>query len=285
MALKRSEVELISLTKIEPNPFQPRKIFKDEDIKDLAESIKSIGLVQKPTVIPKVDENMRPIEGEYYLIAGERRLRAYKKLAEETGEREYRAIEAIVIPVDQFPDKNSYEMRLILDSFVENIDRVDLTPVEKAEAILEIQKKTGRTYKQIGEDIGKSEGYIKNMISTYKKLTEEEREEVKKKKYGTRKINELIAKKRPQKPKKQPVVGGNDKHIGETSKEAQTGSQGGSGVFNTALDGADEDYESLTSDQKFERLSLFLEKLLKTEDMNEKLSFITEFVTDYAEEK
>lgn len=279
MALARSKIDAINLDNIEPNPFQPRKVFDGEKIREMADSIKANGLLQKITIIPKMDDKFRPVEDKYYIISGERRFRAYTLLAEEEG-LEYRAIEAVIETIENL-DPEGYEQKLMVDALLENIDRVDLTPVEKAEAIKNIQDKTGKTYKDIAEIMGKSEGTVKNLMSTYNQLSPEEREIVKKEKLGARKIKEMIDKKRPQKPSEVLKRGGVG-HSNPTPEKMNPGASGDVVEDSKSEVLIEENLEGLTSDQKFERLSIYLSELLGTESMDEKLSFVTEFVSDYA---
>lgn len=193
MSLKRTEVKLIHLDYLEPNPYQPRQEFNDEELNELAESIKKNGLLQKITVLPKVDDEFNIIPDKYYILAGERRVRAYKLLYKSTGEREYSAIEALVDNIGKL-DPENYRARLMISSLAENLNRKDLTPVEKAEAIKKIQKETGQTYKQIGVQLGYKESYIKKIVSITNKLTDKQKEKVKKEKLGGDKIAEMTKK-------------------------------------------------------------------------------------------
>jgi ParB family transcriptional regulator, chromosome partitioning protein len=108
----------IPLSKIAPNQFQPRLIFHEDGIRDLAESIAQIGLTQPITVRTRGDD--------YELIAGERRLRAHRLLNKPS-------IEAIVVDVD---DGQAAAMALS-----ENIDREGLTDFEIAEGIRQLEEK------------------------------------------------------------------------------------------------------------------------------------------------
>ncbi len=172
--LRKTQIIKIPLADIEPNPYQPRKSFRDEEIVELAESIHNNGLIQKITVIPKVDDNLQVIDGKYLLVSGERRLRAYKYLHETTTEFQYAVIEAVI---DNFEivNRQTYQERLMLNGLAENINRTDLTIIEKAQSILRIREATGRTFAQIGDALGKSESTLKNYVSLHNALTEEQR--------------------------------------------------------------------------------------------------------------
>ena len=104
-AIDESKVLLVKVEEIEPSPFQPRRVFIDEQISELADSIRERGLVQ-PLVVRKVN-------GKFELIAGERRLRAMKKLGKP---------EAKVVMMEA-TDREVAELALI-----ENLQREDLTP-------------------------------------------------------------------------------------------------------------------------------------------------------------
>ena len=104
-------VQEIKIDKIIPNPYQPRKTFSEESLKELAESIKQQGLIQ-PIIVVKDDE-------DYILIAGERRLRAHKLLKKDT-------IKAIIVDFDL--------SKLREYAIIENLHREDLNPIEKAVA-------------------------------------------------------------------------------------------------------------------------------------------------------
>lgn len=108
----------IELSKISPNPDQPRKLFEAGDLNDLANSIKNNGLMQPITV--------RPVgEGRYELVAGERRWRAHCLLAER-GQLEGGAILAHVRQMD--------DTQRDIEAIIENLARADITPLEQARA-------------------------------------------------------------------------------------------------------------------------------------------------------
>lgn len=131
----------IPIKDIRPNPYQPRKEFDEEGLRELAESIKTNGVFQ-PILIRK------SLSG-YELVAGERRLRA-SKLA---GKKD---IPAIVV---DFDDKQMMEISLL-----ENIQRKDLTPIEEATAYAQLIKKLNYTQEELGRRIGKSRANVANML-------------------------------------------------------------------------------------------------------------------------
>lgn len=140
--IKEGEVtQNLELKTLRPNPYQPRKYFAEEKIKELATSIKEHGVFQ-PIIVKK------DIKG-YIIIAGERRFRAAKKAGLET-------IPAII---REFNDHLMMEYALI-----ENLQREDLTPIEEAEAYRTLMKKLNLTQEKLSEKIGKSRGYLANML-------------------------------------------------------------------------------------------------------------------------
>ena len=131
----------LKITEVEPNREQPRKIFDQESLEELADSIKEYGLIQ-PIVVSKK-------EGYYSIIAGERRWRA-SKIA---GLSEIPAI------IREDDEKVNSEISLI-----ENMQREDLNPYEKAVGIKTLMDKYDMTQEEIGKKIGKSRSTIANTI-------------------------------------------------------------------------------------------------------------------------
>lgn len=127
--------QTIAVDLIDPNPYQPRKEFTETALQSLAESIKAHGVIQPIVVSPAP-------EGRYYLIVGERRLRA-AKLA---GLRE--------IPVHVRSTKDQDKLELAL---VENIQREDLNPLEEARAYQRLKDEFGLTWVEMGRRTGKSD--------------------------------------------------------------------------------------------------------------------------------
>jgi ParB family chromosome partitioning protein len=137
----------ISISQIESNPYQPRKRFDESALKELADSIKSKGLIQ-PIVVAYEEE-----KGKYILISGERRLRACKLLG-------YASIKAIVVP---------YKREEFLEiALIENIQREGLTPIEEALGYRELIDRFGYTHEQIASIIGKDRATITNTLRLLK---------------------------------------------------------------------------------------------------------------------
>lgn len=141
-----SNVEQIPVDKILPNPNQPRKHFEDSAITELAESIKSFGVIQ-PIQVRKISEEF------YELVSGERRLRASKVAGEET-------IPAIIV---EMSDQDS-----ALIAIMENVQREDLTYFEEAESYRQLMEYYNLTQDRIAELLGKSQSFVANKIRLLK---------------------------------------------------------------------------------------------------------------------
>lgn len=141
---KRNEngVLEIEIEKIKPNPNQPRKNFDEDALKELAASIKVHGIVQ-PIVL-----NRRP-NGDYLIIAGERRWRAAKLCG----------LDKVPAVVKNYTDKQIKEI-----SIIENLQREDLNPVEAAKAIKQLMDEYNLTQEVVAERIGKSRSNIANTL-------------------------------------------------------------------------------------------------------------------------
>lgn len=137
----KNELMDIDMGMVVPTEAQPRQSFKEDTIKELAESIEKNGLLQ-PIVV-------RPMEnGKYQIIAGERRYRAFKKLGRTM-------IPAIV---RDYEDEEVDKLQL-----VENVQREDLNPYDEAIAYLKLKEKYGLKQDDIAKAVGKSRPYISNM--------------------------------------------------------------------------------------------------------------------------
>lgn len=134
----------IDIDRIKPNPLQPRKIFDDASLQELATSIEEHGLLQPILVY----EDSKDRE-HYFLIAGERRLRA-SKLANKD------SIKAIVVDVQE---KKLRELALI-----ENIQREDLNPIDLARSYKELIDDYGITHEEVAKRLSKSRAQITNTL-------------------------------------------------------------------------------------------------------------------------
>lgn len=131
----------VNLNEIKPNPYQPRRIFNQEKIDELAQSIKEHGVFQ-PIIIKKVKEG-------YLIVSGERRFRAAKQVG-------LSKIPAIIRP---YEDEKVAEIAL-----VENLQREDLTPLEEAEAYSNVMRHLKLTQSELADKIGKSRSHVTNML-------------------------------------------------------------------------------------------------------------------------
>jgi ParB family chromosome partitioning protein len=136
----------LDLEYIEVNPFQPRSNFNDESIKELATSIRELGVIQ-PITVRKLDFN------EYQLVSGERRYRASKLLGLET-------IPAYIRIAN---DQESLEMAL-----VENIQRQDLDPIEIAISYQRLIDEINLTQEKLSDRVGKKRSTIANYLRLLK---------------------------------------------------------------------------------------------------------------------
>ena len=147
---KPSSIFFIEVDKIKPNPLQPRQEFDEGKLSELAESIRSYGVLQ-PLVVVRTEKSLPTgVVNEYELIAGERRLRA-SRLA---GLRE--------VPVlirEEPAEKVKLEMAI-----VENVQREDLSPLDRATAFKKLNEDFALTHKEIGMRIGKSREYVANSV-------------------------------------------------------------------------------------------------------------------------
>ncbi|NLB64169.1 MAG: ParB/RepB/Spo0J family partition protein [Fibrobacter sp.] len=141
-----SVIEEINLKLIEANPFQPRTVFNESELAELAETIKEHGLIQPITV--------RKHKGKFQIISGERRMRA-------TALAGIKKIEARVI--DKLSDKTMMEWAII-----ENIQRVDLNPIEVAKSYEQLIENHGYTHNDLAERLGKSRSAITNSLRLLK---------------------------------------------------------------------------------------------------------------------
>lgn len=144
--ISQDKIHLVKADKIIPNRYQPRKEFNDASLEDLANSIKEHGIIQ-PLIVSDLGN------GEYELIAGERRLRAAKitNLLE------------VPIIIKNFGDRD----RLVL-ALIENIQREDLNCIEIAESYQEIMDQLKITQEQVAQLVGKNRTSVTNTLRLLK---------------------------------------------------------------------------------------------------------------------
>ncbi|AQP54795.1 chromosome partitioning protein ParB [Vagococcus penaei] len=140
--VKLEEVQNIPLSELRPNPYQPRKVFDDQALEELAKSIKQSGVFQ-PIIV-----RQSSVKG-YEIIAGERRFRASKLAGKET-------IPAIIREFD--------EAQMMQIAVLENLQREDLSPMEEAEAYDMLMKNLKLTQNELSQQLGKSRSYIANYL-------------------------------------------------------------------------------------------------------------------------
>jgi ParB family chromosome partitioning protein len=136
----QAQIREVPTGRILPNPAQPRLSYEEESLVELADSIREHGVLQ-PILV-------RPVGGQYELIAGERRWRASRMAQRES-------IPAIVV---EFDDETALEV-----SIIENLQREDVSPLEEA-AMFRKMTDLGYTLRQLAQKIGKDKGYIENRI-------------------------------------------------------------------------------------------------------------------------
>lgn len=137
----KEEITQVKLDELRPNPYQPRKVFDEKALQELADSIKEHGVFQ-PIIVKK------SIKG-YEIIAGERRVKASRM----AGLTEIPAI------IKDFNDTQMMEIALL-----ENLQREDLTAIEEANAYKKLIETLSLTQEELGKRLGKSRSHITNML-------------------------------------------------------------------------------------------------------------------------
>ncbi|MCL2621044.1 MAG: ParB/RepB/Spo0J family partition protein [Defluviitaleaceae bacterium] len=133
----------INIIKIKPNPDQPRKTFRDEELAELSESIKEFGVVQPIIVTPRGDD------GDYMIVAGERRWRASQLAGLST-------IPALVRKYTDF--------EILGIALIENVQRQNLNPIEEAMCYKRLTEEFEMTQEDLAKHIGKSRSHISNSM-------------------------------------------------------------------------------------------------------------------------
>lgn len=136
-----SELQRIPVSRIRPNPYQPRREFEPEALAELEASIKANGLLQPVTVRQK--------GGSYELIAGERRLRAVRNL-------EWKDVPAVVRDLD--------DQALLVLALVENLQRSDLNAVEEARGYQRLLGEFSLTHQEVADAVGKDRSTVTNLL-------------------------------------------------------------------------------------------------------------------------
>jgi ParB family chromosome partitioning protein len=141
VAVPGAKLAYLELSRIIPNPQQPRKVFEPEALAELTHSIKEFGVLQ-PIVV-------RPRQDDFELIMGERRFRA----AKEAG---LTAIPAVI--------RDTTDENMLRDALLENLHRADLNPLEEASAYKQLLEDFGITQEQLADRLGRSRPQITNTL-------------------------------------------------------------------------------------------------------------------------
>ncbi len=136
-----SQQNEVPIEKIKPNPEQPRKRFTEEELEDLTRSVRERGVIQ-PLIV-------RPFDGGYQIVAGERRWRAAQRAQ----------LHSLPVIVKDFSDTEVLEVAII-----ENIQRADLNPIEEAAGYKQLMDRFGHTQEKLAEVLGKSRSHIANLL-------------------------------------------------------------------------------------------------------------------------
>lgn len=136
-----SAQEALQITMIEPNPEQPRKAFDEEELENLADSIRKEGLLQ-PIIV-------RPMGDTYQIVAGERRWQASQRAG----------LESVPVRVIEMDDEQALRIAL-----VENLQRSDLNAIEEARGYKDLMAKGGLTQADLAEAVSKSRSAVANSL-------------------------------------------------------------------------------------------------------------------------
>ncbi|MDD8020223.1 MAG: ParB/RepB/Spo0J family partition protein [Acidobacteriota bacterium] len=143
--LKEDRYAEVEIEKVRPNPRQPRTIFDETSIDELAASVKQTGIIQPILVVPEKDY--------YKIIVGERRWRAAQKAG----------LRAVPVIIRNMPEEKQLEV-----SLVENIHREDLNPLEIAQAFEHLVEQLGLTQQEIADKVGKDRASVANYLRLLK---------------------------------------------------------------------------------------------------------------------
>lgn len=146
--VKQEPIFYIDIEKIKSNPYQPRKVFDQDGLRSLAESIKEHGILQ-PLLVSRIPQKESGGPTEYQLVAGERRLLASKMAG--LGQ----------VPVIV---REPTEQEKLVVALIENVQREDLNALEKAEAYKKLQDEFKFLQKDIGKLVGKSREAVSNTL-------------------------------------------------------------------------------------------------------------------------
>ena len=146
------QVQFISISRLERNPDQPRKIFNEADMVELTNSISRQGVLQ-PILVrpipPSARSKQENSKADYQIVAGERRWQASLKAG----------LDAMPVLIRELTDQEVLEIGV-----VENVQRADLNPMEEARAYRALMDDFGRTQQDVSDAIGKSRSHIANLL-------------------------------------------------------------------------------------------------------------------------
>lgn len=152
MAFQGDSIFWVEVEKIVPNPFQPRREFDEQKLRELSESVRMYGILQPLTVTRKeIEREDGTFYTEYELIAGERRLRA-SKLA---------GLSQVPVIIREGEDSEQEKLELAI---IENLQREDLNAVDRAQAFRQLVDTFGLSHTQVGKKVGRSREYVSNTI-------------------------------------------------------------------------------------------------------------------------
>lgn len=139
---EQEQVRKVEVGDLVPNPHQPRSVFDDAALEGLADSIKAYGIVQPLVITPHG-------QGKYAIVAGERRWRA-----------------AQLAGLDKVPAvvRTTKELERLEIALVENVQRVDLSPLEQAVSIEKLHQQFSMTYESIAKRLGKAGSTVNNIV-------------------------------------------------------------------------------------------------------------------------
>jgi ParB family chromosome partitioning protein len=143
-----AQLMTLSIESIYPSPFQPRAHFDEERLAELAQAIKSQGIIE-PLVVRQRRNDDLPLGVRYELIAGERRLRAAR----------IAGLAEVPVVIRELDDRSALEM-----SLVENLVREELNAVEEGRALRRLNRDFGLTHEEVANRIGKSRAFVTNAI-------------------------------------------------------------------------------------------------------------------------
>ena len=135
---------IVPIERVSPNPDQPRRRFAEQDLDDLANSLREKGIIQ-PLIVREYPEN----SNTYQIVAGERRWRAAQMAN----------LHEVPVLIRSYDDTEVLEIAII-----ENIQRADLNPVEEAAGYRQLMDKFGHTQEKLAEALGKSRSHIANLM-------------------------------------------------------------------------------------------------------------------------